>query len=57
MYNIHALKYVIYIKICILYICIYMYYIYKYICIYIYIYIYAIVSNIYPQVDKKDTGP
>ena len=41
MYNIHALKYVIFIKICILYICIYIYIIYIYIyIIYIYIYIY-----------------
>ena len=48
MYNIHALKYVIFIKICILYICIYI--------LYIYIYIYAILSNIFPQVGKKDTG-
>ena len=46
MYNIHALKYVIFIKICILYICIYI----------LYIYIYAILSNIFPQVGKKDTG-
>ena len=46
MYNIHALKYVIFIKICILYICIYI----------LYIYIYAILSNIFPQVGRKDTG-
>ena len=49
MYNIHALKYVIFIKICILYICIYIYYVY-------YIYMYTILSNIFLQVGRKDTG-
>ena len=43
MYNIHVLKYVIFIKICIL------------LCI-LYIYIHTILSNIFPQIGRKGTG-
>ena len=53
MYNIHALKYVIFIKICILYIYVY---IYIYIYYVYYIYMYTILSNIFLQVGRKDTG-
>ena len=53
MYNIHALRYVVFIKMCILYIYIY---VYIYIMYIMYIYIYTILSNIFLQVGRKDTG-